>query len=82
MDVVQIVANSINKMIEMTTDFPSNNIDMKVPMLYMRVWIDKESQDIFHEFYEKPTCNRYVISKDSAMPMVNKMGIFCCFPQH
>ena len=83
MDVVQIVANSINKMIEMTTDFPSNNIDMKVPMLYMRVWIDKESQDIFHEFYEKPTHNRYVISKDSAMPMVKKtdslsQGIFCC----
>ena len=46
---------------------------MKVPMLYMRVWIDKESQDIFHEFYEKPTRNGYVISKDSAMPMVKKM---------
>ena len=71
--VIKKIANSIDSMIQMTTEVPSDHPDKKVPMLDMKVWVDDESSDIFYEFYEKPTKNRYLISKDSAMPMRKKI---------
>ena len=70
--VVRDIANSIDPMIQMTVDFPSNHEDKKVPMLDVKVWM-KENNELYYQFYEKPTKNRFVISKDSAMPMSKKI---------
>ena len=43
-------------------------------MLDMKTWINEEDKILF-EFYEKPTKNKIVISKDSAMPIHNKINI-------
>ena len=62
------IANSIEPMITVTTDVPSNHNDGKLPMLDVKVWIEN-NKEIFYQFYEKPTKNRYIISKDSAIPL-------------
>ena len=72
MKIVRAVANVINPMISMTIDVPSEYADEKVPMLDVKAWIEeKENQQIYYTFYEKPTKNRYVISKSSVMPISN-----------
>ena len=72
MIVIRDIANSIEPMITVTTDVPSNHDDGKVPMLDVKVWLES-NKEIFYQFYEKPTKNRYVISKDSAMPISKKI---------
>ena len=75
MEIVKDIANTIDDMIVMTTDVPSNYDDNKVPMLDTKVWIEDESNLVFFEFYEKPTKNRFVISKSSAMSVKKKIEI-------
>ena len=72
MKVVQQVANSIDGMIVMTIDVPSSHEDNKVPMLDIKAWMN-ESNEVYYEFYEKPTKNPLVISKKSAMGMKKKI---------
>ena len=72
--VVQDIANSIDDMIKMTVDIPSNYDDRKVPMLDVKAWVEENSNEIYYEFYEKPTKNPLVISKDSAMPKSKKIN--------
>ena len=74
MQVIQKIANEIEEMIQMTFDVTSNYEDKKVPMLDMKTWINEEDKILF-EYYEKPTKNRMVITKDSAMPIRNKINI-------
>ena len=74
MKVIQQIANSIEDMIEMTIDVPTNHDDGKVPMLDVKAWINNDN-NVFYEFYEKPTKNRLVISKTSAMPVKKKIQI-------
>ena len=70
MEVVRDIANSIDGMIVMTVDAPSNHEDKKVPMLDVKVWLnDEDNNKIYYQYYEKPTKSKYVISKTSAMPM-------------
>ena len=45
------IANSI----VMEYDMPSRNIDCKMAILYMKVWIDYETGIIMFQHYEKPT---------------------------
>ena len=74
MEVVKEIANSIDSMIKMTIDIPSKNMNNKVPMLDVQAWIEQEENNkIFYQFFEKPTKTRFVISKDSAMPIKKKI---------
>ena len=38
------IANSLDDMIQMTVDFPSNHPDDKVPILDLKAWIDDDKQ--------------------------------------
>ena len=82
MEVICDVANSVESMIKMTFDAPSKYPEKKVPMLDVKVWLDKDDNDrVYYEYYEKPTKSKFVISKSSAMPKSAKMeslsqGIF------
>ena len=43
-------------------------------MLDTKVWINKENK-IYHEYFEKPTKSKMLISKTSAMPLHKKIDI-------
>ena len=74
MEIVKEVANSIDDMIKMTIDFPSNYEDNKVPMLDVKVWVNESDNNrIYYTFYEKPTKSPFVMSKESAMPISKKI---------
>ena len=45
MDVVREVANNIESMIQMTSDVSSNYPDNKVPMLDVKVWLNKDDNN-------------------------------------
>ena len=52
--IVKEVANSIDCMIKMTTYFPSNYEDAKVPILDMKACNNsEENNEIYYQFYEK-----------------------------
>ena len=74
MDVIKEIANDIDPMIQMTVDNPSNYEDEKVPMLDVKVWVNKEDKNkVYYTFYEKPTKSAFVMSKKSAMPIRKKI---------
>ena len=75
MEIVQIVANSINPMIKLTVETPCNFKDGKMPVLDIKVRInDKEENRIDFEHFEKPTKNPRVILASSAFS--------CSIPQN
>ena len=74
MEIVKKIANDIEGMIKMTVDVPSNYEDEKLPVLDTKVWLNKRNQ-LLYSFYEKPMKNRSVISKNSALPMKQKITI-------
>ena len=74
MEVIKTIANDIEPMIKMTVDSPSNYDDQKVPMLDVKVWVNKNDHNkVYYTFYEKPTKSPFVMSKSSAMPISKKI---------
>ena len=75
-EVIQEVANSIDPMIKLTVETPSNFEDRKLPVLDVKVGINEnENNRIDFEFYEKPTRNPRVILMDSALSHAQKRTI-------
>ena len=83
MRMVQRIANGIHKSIEVTADYPSRNVDKKVPILDLKVWLarvyDQVTNDapcfLLHEYYHKEVASRAVISARSAVPWQAKRTI-------
>ena len=73
MKVIRDIANSIDDMIVMTADVPTNHGKNRVPMLDVEVWIDEIDNKAYYSFYEKETKSPYVVSKGSAMPISKKI---------
>ena len=73
-EVIQEVANSIDPIIKLTVETPSNFEDRKLPVLDVKVGIN-ENNRIDFEFYEKPTRNPRVILMDSALSHAQKRTI-------
>ena len=48
LNVIKDIANSIDSMITMTVDIPSNYDEMKVPMLDVKAWMEDESNQIYY----------------------------------
>ena len=71
------IADSITKCVKVETDFPSNNIDKKVPVLDLKLWIEctNGTYTILYENYIKPMASRYVILHNSALSMQSKRTI-------
>ena len=72
--IFQQIANDVDSMISFTYDVPSKHIDGKMPILDVKVNVDKEGI-LYHEFYEKPTKNDFVILADSAINWQSKRTI-------
>ena len=78
---LQQIANTIHPSIQVEIDVPSNYPDGKVPILDLKVWLEKittengEARKILHQHYIKPMANKHVIHKDSAMATKTKRTI-------
>ena len=76
MEIIQQIANSINPMIKLTTETPSNSEDGMLKILDVKVKINEEEANrIDFEFYEKPTKHPKVILADSALNSSSKRTI-------
>ena len=61
-------------MIQMEVDFPSNYEDGKLPILYLKCWIDSDGSVSFSH-YEKPMASKVILPARSALPMNQKRNI-------
>jgi hypothetical protein len=74
MKFVRSVANCIHPSIQVEVDYCSNYQDRKLPILDLKVWIEKrtvegvETQYILHEFYAKSVASKFVVHARSALP--------------
>ena len=76
MAVIKDVAESVDKMIEFTVDYPGNHKRRKMPVLDLVVSVNKDKQNkIEFEFYEKFTKNKKVLLSNSAIPSKQKRTI-------
>ena len=77
MKLLQSIAAHIHPSIRLTIDFPSKHLDKKVPMLDVKMWIDKidDMLTLLYEHYEKPTATKSIVHAKSALPTKNKRTI-------
>ena len=68
--ILQQVANSIEKCIQVTYDTPEGNLNQKMPVLDLEVWVSENK--VHHRFYKKPVACNYTIMERSALPAVTK----------
>ena len=61
-------------MIRFTFDLPEKHQDKKLPVLDLKVWLS-ETDELLHEFYEKPTKNPRTILASSAISWHQKRTI-------
>ena len=71
---LQSVANSINKRIQMTIEFPSGHHDNKMPCLDFKCWVDPHGV-VLYEYYRKPMCPQSTIYAHSALPWKTKRTV-------
>ena len=62
MEIIKLIGNDVHPSIQLEVDCPSNYDDGKLPILDLRVWIDKINghNRILHEFYIKGSYSRKV----------------------
>ena len=83
MGFVQEVANEVLSSIQVTTDYPSKNINRKMPILDLSVWMetqfDQETHEVnvnvLHEYYSKEVSSKAVIDARSAVPWKMKRTV-------
>ena len=80
------IRNSIHPSIRLEVDYPSRHGDGKLPILDLKVWIEKrgrvgdggQDRDVYvvlHEFYYKDFSSKSVINARSALPWSCKRTI-------
>ena len=66
------IGDSIHPSIEVEVDFPSRYVEKSVPILDLRVWVEKMVDSdrfvVMHEFYMKNVSSKSVISARLALP--------------
>ena len=77
---VQKMANTVEEDLQFTVDIPSDNGDQKLPVLDLKMWIEKKKNgegkeyvEVVHEYYEKTMVSDKMIMKESALPTKMKM---------
>ena len=68
------IANDVIPCIKMEADWPSRNRDGRLPILDMKVWMDKEGT-VMYSHYEKPMSNKSVLHSKSAHPANCKRSV-------
>ena len=76
MDIIVKIANTIDPMIQLTTETPCNFENGMLPILDVKVCVNKEEGNrLDFEFFEKPTKNSRVILANSALSLKSKRTI-------
>ena len=79
MQQLRAMANSIKDDNVMKEDVGSNHSDGTLPMLDVRMWVERDSetgeQEIKYKFYEKEMVSRLVLMERSALPIKTKIQI-------
>ena len=71
------IGNDIHPSIQIEVDCPSKHADNRMPILDLKVWVDKteERSKIMHEHYSKDVSSKMVISAKSALSMNTKRTV-------
>ena len=74
MRVLRDIANSIDGEIQFTVDTPSANMDNKMPVLDLKLWVlqTNEGPQLVHTFYKKGVSSPFTILQRSAMSASTK----------
>ena len=85
MELVKDIGNSIHSSIQIEVDYPSRHEDNLMPILDLKVWIDRKNvimngkdctvNIILHEFYAKEVSSKMMLSSRSALPMKVKRTV-------
>ena len=76
MEIIQLIANGINPMIQLTVETPCNFVDGMLPVLDVKAKVNENEQNrIDFEFFEKSTKNPKVILANSALSFSKKRTI-------
>ena len=79
MELVKAIGDEIHPAIKLEVDYPSRYTDKRLPILDLKVWVDKRQNDgkrvIFYEYYEKLISSKWVIHVNTALPMQCKRTI-------
>ena len=79
MELVKAIGDEIHPSIKLEVDYPSRYTDKRLPILDLKVWVDKRQNDgkrvIFYEYYEKLISSKWVIHVNTALPMQCKRTI-------
>ena len=88
MEVFKQVADSVDENIEVEVDFPSKNEDKMMPILDMKMKMNRDNQ-VVYKFYRKPQSNSRVMMARSALSDKQKRStmsseamrrLMCCSP--
>ena len=64
---------------KMEVDSPSRHEDRKMPILDLKVWIERREQPrpyvVMHEFYSKEVASKSMVNARSALPWKDKRTI-------
>ena len=74
MVLIRNIANSIHPMLQFEEDFCSRYPDKKLPILDLKCWLD-QSNELWHEHYEKPVATRKVLHSKSALAWGTKRNV-------
>ena len=79
MELLKEVGNGIHKSIQIEVDYPSRHEDNLMPILDLKVWIDRKNvimngkdckvNVVLREFYAKEVSSKMMLSSRSALPM-------------
>ena len=73
------VGDSIHPSIQVEVDFPSIHVERSIPILDLRVWVEKKADSssylIMHEYYMKSVSSKAVINARSAVPFSMKRTV-------
>ena len=64
--IVKDIANDVMPGISMEEDCPSKNVDGKMPILDMKVWMDADEGHIMFQHYQKPMACKKIMHAQSA----------------
>ena len=59
----------------MEYDVPSKNIDNKMAILDMKVWVEEEEGNIVFQHYEKPTASKNIMHVNSAQSVTCRNSV-------
>ena len=77
MNLLQAIGNDINQSIQLEVDYPSRNIDNKLPILDIKVWVEEVGNRklIMYEHYRKEVATKATIHAKSAVPTTIKRTV-------